>query len=168
FLAKFQELANESGIGQEDLILIFSNALKPKFALEVQIREPKTIEEAYKIAIKFEKNLGFIKANYVRLGNSFENEGNSSSEEEKANVVSFLAESNNLLMTVGFIDKKEVNKIVFEIGPTMSIIAEKCAIKNGITYKADSTQVRLADESLVKVCGKTEPLEVALGGLYVN
>ena len=61
FLAKFQELANESGMGQEDLILIFSHALKPKCALEVQIRELKTIEEAYKIAIKFEKNLGFIK-----------------------------------------------------------------------------------------------------------
>ena len=36
--------------------LLFSNALKPKCGLEVQIREPETIEEAYKIASKFEAN----------------------------------------------------------------------------------------------------------------
>ncbi|CAF0816309.1 unnamed protein product [Brachionus calyciflorus] len=72
---------------------------------------------------------------------------------EKANVVSLLAESNNLLMTEGFIEKKEVNRIVFDIGATMSILKlVKCAIKNDITYKPDSTQVRLADDSLVKVC----------------
>ncbi|RNA20791.1 hypothetical protein BpHYR1_050690 [Brachionus plicatilis] len=44
FLSKFQELANGSGMEQEELI------------------EPKTIEEAHKkfIAMKFEKNLEFI------------------------------------------------------------------------------------------------------------
>ncbi|RNA22698.1 hypothetical protein BpHYR1_036826 [Brachionus plicatilis] len=48
-------LANESGMAQEDLILIFCHELKSKCELEVQIREPKTIEEAYKITIKIEK-----------------------------------------------------------------------------------------------------------------
>ena len=38
FLSKFQELANESSMAQKDLIIIFSHALKPKCALEVQIR----------------------------------------------------------------------------------------------------------------------------------
>ena len=63
FFSKFQELANESGMGQDDLILLFSNALKPKCGLEVQIREPETIEEAYKIASKFEANFSKVKGN---------------------------------------------------------------------------------------------------------
>ncbi|CAF0778387.1 unnamed protein product [Brachionus calyciflorus] len=67
-------------------------------------------------------------------------------------------------MSVCFIDKKEVNRIVFDIVATMSIKAEKCAIKNGITYKPDSTQVRLADDSLVKVCGKKDSLEENIDG----
>ena len=62
FFSKFQELANESGMGQDDLILLFSNALKPKCGLEVQIREPETIEEAYKIASKFESNFNKLKS----------------------------------------------------------------------------------------------------------
>ena len=61
FFAKFQQLATESELAEDDLILLFSNALKPKCGLEVQIREPKTIEEAYKIAAKYEVNFGKLK-----------------------------------------------------------------------------------------------------------
>ncbi|RNA41032.1 hypothetical protein BpHYR1_051437 [Brachionus plicatilis] len=149
FLSKFQELANESSMAQEDLILIFSHALKPKCALKVQIREPKTIEEAYKIAIKFEKNLKFISGSF---------------KEHKINCVSLLADSTSLLMTNGLINKKNVDRMVFDKGATMSIIAEDCAIKNGISFWPDETKVILADDRKVDVCGKTEALEVNIGG----
>ncbi|RNA01901.1 hypothetical protein BpHYR1_003807, partial [Brachionus plicatilis] len=175
FLSKFQELANESNMAQEDLILIFSHALKPKCALEVQIREPKTIEEAYKIAIKFEKNLKFIsgylkehkprkKLKSLKNGTKTNNLP-CDTDDEKINCISLLADSISLLMTNGLINKKNVDRIVFDIGATMSIIAEDCEIKNGIRFWPDGTKVRLADDRIVDVCGKTEALEVNIGGI---
>ncbi|CAF0842075.1 unnamed protein product [Brachionus calyciflorus] len=49
----------------------------------------------------------------LRLGDSNENERISRSDEEKAYVVSLLAESNNLLMTEGFVEKKRDKKNSF-------------------------------------------------------
>ena len=43
--------------------------------------------------------------------------------------------------------------------------AEDCAIKNGIRFWPDATKVRLADDRIVDVCGKTEALEVNIGGI---
>ncbi|RNA25454.1 hypothetical protein BpHYR1_034492 [Brachionus plicatilis] len=48
---------------------------------------------------------------------------------------------------------------VSNVGATMSIIADDCAIKNGIRFWPDETKVRLADDRIVDVCGKTEALE---------
>ena len=90
YLYKFQELANESEMREEDLLLMFSNGLKQRNKFEVMVREPKTLAEAYAIASKFEQCIDrgsnnqdesrLAKVNYVKdKGNSDKN-GNCNSD----------------------------------------------------------------------------------------
>lgn len=54
YMRKFQELALESDLREEDLITFFIIGLKNRAKFELQVREPKTLSEAYSIAIKLE------------------------------------------------------------------------------------------------------------------
>lgn len=55
YMRKFEELAFESNLREEDLIKFFIQGLKQRTKFELQVREPKTLSEAYSIAIKFEQ-----------------------------------------------------------------------------------------------------------------
>jgi hypothetical protein len=82
YIAKFQELAVESSFREEDLLVMFINGLKPKTKFEVQTKEPKTLNEAYKIASRYEQVLKKAKGteekrqrvNYVKTWNSSRNQ----------------------------------------------------------------------------------------------
>ena len=55
YFNKFQQLANVVDMREEGLILLFTNGLRSKARFEVQVRKPKTLDDAYKFASKFEQ-----------------------------------------------------------------------------------------------------------------
>ena len=79
-------------------------------------------------------------------------------------IILYAASEHKLLTIDGTLNHNKVDNIVFDIGATMSILSERVAKKHGIKYFSDGTKVRLADDSLITVCGRTEPIEVNIRG----
>jgi hypothetical protein len=77
-------------------------------------------------------------------------------KKEKVNIVE--EEKNKLLMINGKINGKIIKRIIFDIGATTSIMAEKTAKKFGFKINSCESRVKVADDRVIEVLGKSEPL----------
>ena len=69
-------------------------------------------------------------------------------------------ESGGLLMTEAIINGIKLNRVVFDIGATMSIISNRIARKYGFKINHSNAMIKVADDRIVKAVGMTDEIQV--------
>jgi hypothetical protein len=68
------------------------------------------------------------------------------------------------MTTEGHVEGKTINKIVFDIGATTSIMSEKIAKKHNFKINNSDAKVRVADDRIIDVVEETDKLMIDIKG----